>query len=385
MFNLVIVSTACLQGGLHQHLLQAACGSDFSRDPLYPKTYRSRAGKSTVFRFDKWPVAAEALAEYFALGKGNMRRVAAFVGSALLYGLIAVVIAFAIGLTWLRWESHQPRDEWFDARRGNIEHVTMNESPDAEGQLSAFVTMRSDTGIKFSFRIIRFASDEALPVLLVLGGHRTGSDAVELFGNVGRRAVVALDYPYDGPERVKGIGPILKAIPLARQGFLDTVPAVSLVVDWLLEQPWADADQIIVVGASLGVPFAATAASRDPRIGGAVLVHGAADNRLWLQRQVERRVDTKYLHYPLGTIIYWLAYGPVLNTPERAARIAPRPVIVIGARDDERTPAGQTELLYAAVNEPKMLRWTSGRHIQPGRNEVVEELLRIADEILPLQ
>ncbi len=314
-----------------------------------------------------------------------MRRIAAFIGSAALYGLMAVVIAAAIGLAWLRWESHQPRDEWFDSRRGNIDSLTIDESADAEGQLSAFVTMRSDTGITFSFRVIRFASEEPLPVLLVLGGHRTGSDAVELFGNVGRRAVVALDYPYDGPERVRGIGPILKAIPPARQGFLDTVPAVSLVVDWLLEQPWAAKDQIIVVGASLGVPFAATAAARDPRIGGAVLVHGAADNRLWLQRQVERRVDSKILHYPLGTILYWLAYGPVLNTPERAARIAPRPVIVIGARDDERTPAGQTELLYAAVNEPKMLMWTSGRHIQPGRKEVVEELLRIADDVLPLK
>lgn len=303
----------------------------------------------------------------------------------LLYGLIAIVIAATIGLTWLRWESHLPRDEWFDERRGNIARVYIDDSVTPDGQLSAFVSLRSDTGVAFSFRVIRQPSEDPLPVLLVLGGHRTGSDAVELFGNVGQRAVVALDYPYNGPKRVKGLGPILKTIPAARQGFLDTVPAVSLVVDWLLKQPWVDAEQLIVVGASLGVPFAATAASRDDRIKGAVLVHGAADNRLWLQRQVERRVETKLLHWPLGTILHWLAYGPALNTPERAARISPRPVLVVGARNDERTPAGQTELLYAAINEPKMLRWTGGRHIQPGRNEVVDELLRIADEELPLR
>ena len=314
-----------------------------------------------------------------------MKKIAALIRSVLLYGLIAVVIATTIGLTWLRWESHLPRDEWFDERRGHIARVYVDDSLTPDGQLSALVSVRSDTGVAFSFRIIRHPSKEPLPVLLVLGGHRTGSDAVELFGNVGERAVVALDYPYNGPQRVKGLVPILKTIPLARQGFLDTVPAVSLVVDWLLEQPWVDTQQLIIVGASLGVPFAATAASRDDRIKGAVLVHGAADNRLWLQRQVERRVDTKILHWPLGTILYWLAYGPVLNTPERAARITPRPVLVIGARDDERTPAGQTEALFAAVNEPKLLRWTGGRHIQPGRNEVVDELLRIADEELPLR
>ena len=46
---------------------------------------------------------------------------------------------------------------------------------------------------------------------------------------------------------------------------------------------------------------------------------------------------------------------------------------------------GYGVLLYAAINEPKMLRWTGGRHVQPGRNEVVDELLRIADEELPLR
>lgn len=305
--------------------------------------------------------------------------------SIILYTAIAVVLAVTAGLTWLRWESQQPRDEWFDQRRGEIESIVVEGSIPADGQLSSFATLSSTTGLRFSFRVLRAATDAPLPVLLVLGGHRTGSDAVELFGNVGARAVVALDYPYEGPEKVKGIGPVLSTIPLARQGFLDTVPAVSLVIDWLLEQPWADPDQVVIVGASLGVPFAATAAARDPRITGAILVHGAADNRLWLQHQVSRRVDAEILHYPLGTILYWLAYGPVLNTPERAARISPRPVLIIGAKNDERTPTGQTELLFAAVNDPKKLRWTGGPHIQPGRNEVVSELLRIADEELPFR
>ena len=313
-----------------------------------------------------------------------IRKFAAFVRSIVLFAVIALLITAITGLTWLRWDSHQPRDDWFDERRGNIEGVTIADSVTADGQLSVFVTLRSDTELSISFRVIRYASDEPLPVLLVLGGHRTGSDAVDLFGNVGQRAVVALDYPYDGPEKVKGLGPVVRTIPLARQALLDTPPAVSLVVDWLLEEPWVDSQQLVIVGASLGVPFAATVAARDARIKGAFLVHGAADNRLWLQAQVARRVDTKFLHRPLGTILYWLAYGPALNTAERVAQISPRPVLIIGARNDERTPAGQTELLFAAAREPKLLRWTDGRHIQPGRNKVVEDLLRIADEELPL-
>jgi len=288
-----------------------------------------------------------------------------------------------LSLTWLRWESSQPRDDWFSERHGRIESVATEESITQYGQLAESVRLISDSGLQVSFRIIRdVETDALLPVLVILGGHRTGSDAVELFGDVGHRSIVGVDYPYDGPDKVKGVIPIARTIPLARQAFLDTVPAVSLLLDWLVEQVWVDKKRIILVGASLGVPFAATAAARDRRITALMLVHGAADNRLWLEVQVARRIDTELLHYPLATILYWLAYGPVLDTSKHVATISPRPVLIIGARDDERTPAGQTEILFDAARDPKRLRRTDGQHIQSNRTEIFAELRRIADEEL---
>ena len=71
-----------------------------------------------------------------------------------------------------------------------------------------------------------------------------------------------------------------------------------------------------------------------------------------------------------------------MNTGERIGAIAPRPVVIIGARDDERTPAGQAELLFALAGEPRRLRFTEGAHIEPDRSEIIEALLRIADEEL---
>jgi len=263
-----------------------------------------------------------------------MRQFAVLVRSVILYGIGALVLLAAIALTWLRWESHRPRAHWFDQRHGKIAHVTVDDTVTAGGQLSVFATLISNSGLAVSFRVVRHPADGPLPVLLVLGGHRTGSNAVQLFGNVGRRAVVALDYPYDGPVKVRGLVQTARTIPLARQAFLDTTPAVSLIVDWLVEQPWVDSGQLVIVGASLGVPFAAAAAARDDRISGALLVHGAADNRVWLQTQVARRIDAEILHRPLATILSWLAYSPALNTPAHVARISPRPVLIIGARHD---------------------------------------------------
>ena len=302
----------------------------------------------------------------------------------LLYGVPALALVAVASLLWLRWESHLPRDDWFDERQGRVEDVRTEQSMTPHGQLAETVVLRSDTGLQVLIRLIRDAEPVGKrPVLVVLGGHRTGSDAVDLFGDVGDRVVVGIDYPYDGPEKVRGFTQIVGTIPLARQAMLDTVPAVSLALDWLLQQPWTDPESVIVIGGSLGVPFAATAAARDKRIRGALLVHGAADNRLWLEAQLARRIDLEMMHYPLSVLLHWLAYGPALDTSEHIKAIAPRPVVIIGARNDERTPAGQAELLYELAGEPKRLRFTQGAHIEPDRSEIIEALLRITNEEMP--
>jgi fermentation-respiration switch protein FrsA (DUF1100 family) len=46
-------------------------------------------------------------------------------------------------------------------------------------------------------------------------------------------------------------------------------------------------------------------------------------------------------------------------------RIAPRPVLIVGALDDERIPRRSTSLLYAAAQEPKGIQWFAGRHMLP--------------------
>jgi hypothetical protein len=297
---------------------------------------------------------------------------------------LLAVLALVTALAWLRWDAGQPREHWFVERQGTIRTAAVEHLDAGRGQSGAFVRLTSDSGLEVFLRVIRDAAAvDPLPVLVVLGGHRTGSAAVELFGEVGERAVIALDYPYNGPQRVKGLGQSLRAIPLIRKAFLDTPPAVSVAVDWLHDQPWVDTSRIVMVGASLGVPFAAAAAARDHRLSGLLLVHGAADNRLWLQQNIASRIGAGLLQPATATLLHWLAYGPVFRTKEHVAAVSPRPVLIVGAREDERTPSGQTEDLYDAAREPKMLRWTDGPHLGPGRSDVIDDLLEIVDEEQP--
>jgi fermentation-respiration switch protein FrsA (DUF1100 family) len=297
---------------------------------------------------------------------------------------LVLVLLVAAALAWLRWDAGQPRERWFVERRGQIHSADVVPLDAGRGQRGESVRLKSDSDLEVFLRVIRNdVAGKRLPVLLVLGGHRTGSAAVELFGEVGERAVVALDYPYSGPQSAYGLAEIAEALPLIRQTFLDTPPAVSLVVDWLYDRPWVDRDQMVMVGASLGVPFAATAAAWDDRLTGLFLVHGALDNRLWLEKNLLRRMDLGLLQSTTATILHWFVYGPVFDTEKHVAAVSPRPVLVVGARDDERTPEGQTRALFDAAREPKKLRWTEGRHVEPGRPDIIDELLRIADEELP--
>jgi dienelactone hydrolase len=306
---------------------------------------------------------------------------------ALFRVVMAVVVLFGAALAWLRWDAGQPREQWFAARHGQLRETAVEHFDAGRDQAGAAVRLTSDSGLEVFLRVIRDAAHrEPLPVLVVLGGHRTGSAAIELFQNVGQevgeRAVIALDYPYGGPQRVRGLVETVQAIPLIREAFLDTPPAISLALDWLHEQPWVDTSRIVMVGASLGVPFAATAAARDERVSGLLLIHGAADNRLWLEANMPSRIDLRFLRPAMATLMHWLAYGPVFRTEEHVAVVSPRPVLIIGAREDERAPPGQTEALFDAAREPKLLRWTAGRHLDPGRSDVLEAVLEVVDEEL---
>ena len=72
-----------------------------------------------------------------------MRQIAAQIFRYLRNACIAVIIVATAALSWLRWESHQPRDEWFEARRGKIENVYVDNGEAVDQQLSSFVTLRT--------------------------------------------------------------------------------------------------------------------------------------------------------------------------------------------------------------------------------------------------
>src|SRR5512133_215551 len=102
-----------------------------------------------------------------------------------------------------------------------------------------------------------------IPLLIVLGGLRGGSDAIrelsEVAGDPGPNAIVGFDWPL--PEREPGLAELVLRSVAFRRGALSVPGQVDALLRWALQQPWADATRVSLLGFSLG-GFAVPAAQR---------------------------------------------------------------------------------------------------------------------------
>jgi len=292
----------------------------------------------------------------------------------------AALIALTIGACCL--ELAIPKHDYFVARKGDLTDIDVSDSGN-DGIVRQTVHLVSSTGLSVDLRVTRpaTAADESLPVIVVMGGEGTGKDAVDLVGPPCGVAYVALDYPYGGDRELDAFWESLTAIRGIQQAFLDSPPAMSLALDWVQQQAWFDADKVELVGASLGVPFTAVAGALDRRFTRVWLLHGGAVNLPWVMHVGRRYVENEFLRGLLARGALFLVYGNTFRTMDWVRRIAPRPVIVVAARDDDFVPAAAQQPFVEAASRGQIeLVWTAGRHIRPTRRDELQQLLDIVLE-----
>jgi hypothetical protein len=290
-----------------------------------------------------------------------------------LVAVVAVIGAYVVDLAI-------PKRDYFVARRGTLETVDLVES-EAAGVVQQTVRLESSTGLAVDMRLVRPVVEpgETLPVIVVMGGEGTGKDAVDLVGAPQGIAYLALDYPYEGDQELDAFWESLTAIPGIQQAFLDSPPAMSLALDWAEQQDWFDADNVELVGASLGVPFTAVAGALDTRFTRVWLLHGGAKNLPWVMYVGRRYVENEFFRGLLARGALLLVYGNSFETLDWIREIAPRPLVIVAAKDDDFVPAeAQQPFVDAAADSEHIeIVWTEGRHIRPTRREELQQLLDI--------
>lgn len=294
----------------------------------------------------------------------------------LIVGAFAVLLlACGAALAWLLRDP-TPR---FDARRSALESVREFPATLDGDTREQEVHLVATSGLGVEMAIRRPATDEPVavrrPLFIVLGGAVRGKDAGKLIGDTRGAIFASIKYPYDGNLKVKGAVEVLQQVPAIRRAFYDTPPAVQLALDYLLSRPDVDSTRIEMVGASFGAPFAAIAAARDTRITRLWLAHGGGDSYALLEHNLQRDIPNATLRAPLAHLANVLVSGPRFTPEAWVGRVAPRPVIMLNATDDEQIPRSSVDLLYAAAGDPKELVWLPGKHMQGNRPEVIEQLI----------
>ena len=229
------------------------------------------------------------------------------------------------------------------------------------------VKLRAASGLEVELTIKRPIAPTVAkgrrPLALVLGGHRRGRSAVQFIPDAGGMIVAALSYPYAGEPRPDALE-FVRDIPNIRQAFLDTPPAIMLALDYLLMQPDVDPKWIEVVGVSLGGPFVTIAGALDSRISRVWVVHSSAGSYGPLEVSMRREIPIPGVRHAAAALSALIINGPGLAPEHWAARVAPRPFVMVNARNDERMPRKLVERLYDGAKEPKTIVWLDGGHVR---------------------
>lgn len=289
---------------------------------------------------------------------------------------VLVALATAVAL----WLLRDPRPR-FAARRSAL--VSADEGPETHdtGHANRSVTLRGANGLEVDLllrypapvesRVTRHASR---PVFLILGGYRTGDRAASLIADTHGAIIAAMSYPYRGPLNPKGLA-VLPLVPAIREAIFDTPPAVLLAIDYLTSRPDVDSTRIELVGASFGVPFVTIATAIDSRVSRLWLVHGAGRPLLLIEQGLQRSIPWAPLRWPIAHLANVLASGPRLAPEKWVPQVAPRPLIMINASEDERLPRAAIDVLHASARQPKEVIWLPGQHVQPNREAIIQSLV----------
>ena len=291
--------------------------------------------------------------------------------------LLAMVAAGGALLLALAFRDPMPR---FAARRSQLATVTEHPAEVLDGHLVQAVRLRATSGLEVELLLKRPLERDApanaaarRPLVVILGGHKTGRDAAHLIPHTRGAIVAALSYPYRGEHRVKGLQ-VLRHVPAIRDAVLDTPPAVQLALDYLHRRPDVDPARTEGVGVSLGAPFMVIAGALDPRLSRVWSIHGSAGAYGPLEANLRRNIPVAPARAAVAALASALISGPRLAPERWVARVAPRPFVMVNALDDSQMPRALVERLYASAREPKSMIWVPGGHVR-SRPEVIRPLV----------
>jgi len=283
--------------------------------------------------------------------------------------LVAALGAGIVAATWLR-----TRDPLAALPREDPAKVAVAEEWSERWEGRTLLHVALDGGPVGRARIVVSLPDpmprERVPVIVVLGGLRGGSDAireiVRVAGDPGPSALIGYDWPL--PAREPSLAEIVRRLPEYRRDVLTVPGQVDAILAWASRRPWADPSRMSLLGFSLGalvLPASQRLAElRGATVGWTVLGYGGA---------------------PIGDVIAGHPHaGPAWLRPllGAAAGLLLRPVepslhlphlhgrfLVVGGASDQLIDPAAARRMVELTPEPRTVVLLEGEHVGVGPDE----------------
>ena len=290
-------------------------------------------------------------------------------------GSLGLVLA-AVAIAWVLPSWLHPRD--FHAVRGDLALVVWGDAEESEaGRLVSFDAW-SQTELHVT-GILRLPpnAETVRPryVSLILGGHRTGAKAARLLHLPPDHAVAAIDYPYRGATKWRLPGDAVVHGPAVLRAIRTTGPALSLAAAALAQHPAMRESKVILIGASLGAPFAAQAAAADSSFSALVLLYGFADLEHMFERTLSRLEWPPAVRPAAVRLATHLVqdFEPV----NHLRRLESMPVLLVNDVEDHFVPRQCVEALHRAALPGATFRLIESGHIRPKNEQLIAELTEL--------
>jgi hypothetical protein len=294
-----------------------------------------------------------------------------------LWCVLALSVIVPSFLVWsILPDLSDPSDEFYQ-RKGLLESIEIEREWQEGNSIFRHITLQSNSGlkVKMTTRFPRESSARGHPLVLILGGKRTGRDAVHQISQQRPIVLAALSYPNLDNWIVEGVKRY--DVRQYQQTERDTAPAVLLALDYLLAQSSVDKQQVELVGVSLGAFFVSMPAALDKRVSRTWLVHGAGEPEKVIAHRLKGRIESDVLRRLVAWTSARLLAVESFRPENWLWRISPRKLVFINARDDEQLPLTSVEVLHRSASQPYEVIWTEGQHIDTGRDEVVQKLVNL--------
>ncbi|MFO0997408.1 MAG: hypothetical protein U1F33_12065 [Alphaproteobacteria bacterium] len=214
-----------------------------------------------------------------------------------------------------------------------------------------------------------------MPVLLIVGGLRSGRENLERLPPLGPNALISVEYPGRDAIRDKALA-IPERIATIRRSATAMPEQLAAVLDWARAQAWADPGRVSLLGYSLGAVFMPVTQEKARANGIAVettiMAFGGADVGHIIPTAL--RIETPLLRKVVGVLATSLLH------PVEPRYFLPRmsgDILIVNAEDDELIPPTSSALMTELAPEPKWVVTMPGEHIDPRDPAMLQKVVDV--------